>query len=107
MCESLPLADKDKLKAVLDATEEITVEDIILTDVPLMDWTIINTYYPGVRHGGFTAENMGVLQGYDNYWLFLGNEMDADKALFLEESGYEAVERINDGNFGRKQTLTG
>ena len=27
--------------------------------------------------------------------------MDADKALFLEESGYEVTERINDGNLGR------
>ncbi|WP_347223616.1 hypothetical protein [Bacteroides congonensis] len=44
---------------------------------------------------------MGVLQEYDDYWLFLGNEMDADKALFLEESGYEVTERINDGNLGR------
>lgn len=82
-------------------TEEIAANDVILTDAPLMDWTIINTYYPGVCHGVFTAENMGVLQWYDDYWLFLGNEMDADKALFLEECGYEVTERINDGNLGR------
>lgn len=92
---------EDKLETVLKVTEEISANDVILTDAPLMDWTIINTYYPGVCHGMFAAWNMEVLQEYDDYWLFLGNEMDADKALFLEESGYEVTERINDGNLGR------
>ena len=92
---------EDKLKAVLEATEEISLNDIILTDVPLMDWTIINTYYPGVIHRGFTAENMGMLLEYEDYWLFLGTEMDDEKVQLLEESGYEAVERVNDGNLGR------
>lgn len=92
---------EDKLKIVLEATREISVNDVILTDVPLMDWTIINAYYPGVFHRGITAENMGVLQEYDEYWLFLGTEMDDEKVQLLEGSGYEVMERVNDGNLGR------
>lgn len=92
-----------KLKVVLDATEEISTEDIILTDVPLMDWTIINTYYPGVMHRAFNSENMSVLQEYDDYWLFLGAEIDDVKQQLLEESGYEVEECINYGNLGRME----
>lgn len=92
---------EDKLKAVLDATKEISEDDVILTDVPLMAWAIINAYYPDVLHHGFNAEDMSVLQEYDEYWLFFGVEIDDDKTQSLKNNGYEVVERVSDGNLGR------
>ncbi len=34
---------------------------MILTDVALMDWTIINAYYPGVVHQFIDEDTMAVL----------------------------------------------
>lgn len=92
---------EDKLRAVLDVTEEISGDDVILTDALLMNWTIINTYYPGIPHREFMTGDMGVLQEYDEYWLFLENEIDSNEAQLLKESGYEIAERVSDGNLGR------
>ena len=74
---------------------------MILTDVALMDWTIINAYYPGVVHQFIDEDTMAVLDENIDYWLFLGTETEKEKTQVFAEQGYESVCYVNDGNLGR------
>ncbi len=94
--------EENKLEAVLYETEgRIEVDDVILTDVALMDWTIINAYYPGVVHQFIDKDTTAVLDENIDYWLFLGTETEKEKTQIFAEQGYEGVCYVNDGNLGR------
>lgn len=94
--------EEDLLKTVLYETEgKIETDDVILTDVALLDWTIINAYYPGVMHQFVNEDAPTVLDENIDYWLFLAAETEEDKREAFAEQGYESVCYVKDGNLGR------
>lgn len=84
------------LAATLEATQNrIGKEDVILTNIPHMDWTIADYYYPGTEHMFFTMDDFPKLKDDIQYWMIVDREM-ADR---LSGNGTEetaGVEKIVD-----------
>lgn len=94
--------EEERLCKVLDATErEISVDDVILTDIALLHWGNIGTYYPGIKTELIDVNDLGILNKNIDYWLFIGTEKAESKIQMIEGQGYEAIRYVSDGNLGR------
>ncbi len=94
--------EESRLQAVLDATvEEISEDDVILTDVDLFHWVNIGTYYPEVESRMIDEALIEPLDQNINYWMIMGDELEGGMRQRLMEQGYRAVSIVRDGNLGR------
>lgn len=84
----------------LDATANISSDDIILTDINHMDWTILDYYYPGTEHLLMGRETLPPLDHRLRYWAILSAEMDNNIQNAWEIQGYKCKNVIRDGVLG-------
>ena len=75
--------------------------DLMVTDVRHLDWTILDYYVPGVDHVyvDHVPEETD-LSGYAGYWLIWGSDLSEDDTEVLKEEGYDATEMFHNGNLG-------
>jgi len=84
------------LAATLEATQnQIGKEDVILTNIQHMDWTIADYYYPGTEHMFFTMDDFPKLKDDIRYWMIVDREM-ADRLAGNRTEDIAGVEKIVD-----------
>lgn len=94
-------AENESLQATLTATvDELKSEDVILTDLAPVDWTISDYYYPGIVHQLITLDELTDLKSGPNYWLILSGPLAEDDCRQLSEQGYFWDEKVQNGILG-------
>lgn len=75
--------------------------DLMVTDVSHLDWTILDYYVPGVDHVYVDHVPDGTdLSGHAGYWLVWGSDLSKDETEELEKDRYAARETLHNGNLG-------
>lgn len=82
---------------------QIQNEDQILTDVYHIDWTLVDVYYPGIKHQMLSASIYESLDENLMYWVILTEKMNNDIATSFAEENFMCECVVEEGNFG---TLT-
>lgn len=76
-----------------------STNDVILTDIDHLKWTILDYYFPDNRNklitngfDGFDAET--------NYWILWSEDFTKEDEKWISSQGYKATEMICDGDLG-------
>lgn len=96
-------AENERLKETLAATAgKMTDQDVILTDLLQIDWTVADYYYPGIPRQLVTFEADQIPEPVPavTYWLVLGDGQAQKNVSLLEDRGYFCDEIIKDGILG-------
>lgn len=75
--------------------------ELMVTDVSHLDWTILDYYVPGVDYVYVDhVPKETDLSGYAGYWLIWESDLSKDETEELEKDGYAVRERMHNGNLG-------
>ena len=91
----------EALESTLEATADIDMEDIILTNNEHIDLTIAQCYYPGVETSLITLGEMPELNPDLTYWLIISGSQELDETFAqIKEQGFTYQQVVDTGNLG-------
>ncbi len=90
------------IETQIQMLEFVREDDILLTNITHLSWTVLGYYFPGV-------ESVGIERGYDQfdkgtrYWLLWKKELKNKDIKWLRSNGYQAKEILNNGYLGENE----
>lgn len=96
-------ADMNKrLNLTLKETESVQPADVIIDDMWILEWTVIDLYYPGIPHRMISDNHTGNLKEGTNYWFMLTSPMNEELEAGINSHGFEIEKIIDKGNLGTR-----
>lgn len=94
-------AENVRMQETLDSTVSyMDSDDIILTSLAQIDWTISDYYYPGVPHQLISPEELPALATGKEYWIILETPLPESISSRLSSQEYAWEELVSDGILG-------
>lgn len=94
-------SENESLQTTLKATaHHIEAEDVILTDLAQIDWTVSDYYYPDVPHLLIAWDTFPDLESGTEYWLILDDMSAEENVTLLHERSYYPEVKMSHGILG-------
>ena len=105
----LYIKENEMNKDTADFQKQVTVstEDTIVTDIDHMDWTILDYYYPGVKHQLISKDDIPderLQSRYGKLWIFSSETLSQDKITAIEKTNYKCI-KFYSGRLGINQKI--
>ena len=105
----LYIKENELNKDTADFQKQVTVstEDIIVTDIDHMDWTILDYYYPGVKHQLISMDDLPgerLQSGNEKLWIFSSETLSQDKITAIKMKNLKCI-KCYSGRLGINQKI--
>lgn len=79
--------------------EYLSDDDVVLTNNINFSWTIFDYYFPSVKCK-YTGSDYSKFKKKKKYWLAWGDPLTQEELRWLDNAGYKAEEKMDDGYLG-------